>query len=331
MSCRAGGQRLSRVGKRSVCPRSPLGSESQHDMRSDARGILTTNSLGSDDLDSCPNCGSPFAASDERCSTCGDHLGFPNVRASNRPAERIALEERYKAAMERAESRMAKLAVETFQKAVSRSSAVFNCDIYRLRELVAEGKSLYANYYLAVRAQVRKAADEENDRLRRAVDSLVFGSYADQIIFGALSIDGKGLASYGAYSLVLREIAVAKRASLLEENSYSFIARHKLKPSDGLPPGHRSVWEKREELAVAKLADAIRPDTPESSYPGILLSNGTSRTEDDFIEVHLYGPFNLQAIEYVCGNSNPKRPEERALLAVIKDLLSNSKKQWVEA
>jgi hypothetical protein len=282
-------------------------------------------------MDSCPNCGSSFAASDEKCSTCGDHLGFPNVRAANASVERAALRSRYEAAMERAGARGAKSVVEGFQNAVSRSFAVFNCDIYRLRELVAEPKSLYANYYLAVRAQVRKAAEEENDRLRRTVDSLVFGAYAEEIRFGSLSIDGKGLASYGAYSLVLRDIAVAKRASLLEENSYSFFDRQKLKPSDPLPPGYRCVWEKRQELAVAKLADALQADTPASKYPGILLRNGAGRAEDDFVEVHLYGTFNLQAIEYVCGNSKPARREERSLLTVVKDLLANSGKQWIEA
>jgi hypothetical protein len=282
-------------------------------------------------LDSCQHCGSPFAASDEKCSTCGSHLGFPNVRASNQSAEHIALEARYKAAMERAESRNAKPSVENFKRAVSRSSAVCNCDIYRLRELIIEGKSLYANYYLAVRAQVRKAADEENDRLRRTVDALVFGAYADQIVFGALSIDGKGVTSYGPYSLVLREVAVVKRASLLEENSYSFVARHSLKPPDAIPLGYRCEWGKRQELAVAKLADAIEPTTLESDYPRILLKNGTGRADDDFIEVHIYGPFNQHAIEAVCGSSNPKPYEEKALLAVLKDHLSKSGKKWIEA
>jgi hypothetical protein len=282
-------------------------------------------------VDSCPDCGSPVSSSDERCSSCGHHLGFPNVRVASESAERDALTKRYEAAMDRAAARGASEAVASFRAEVAVSSAIVNCDVYRLRELFTEGKSLYSNYHLAVRSQVRKAADIEQDRLRRSVDSLLFGEYAEQIRFGALSIDGNGVRSYGEYSLVLREVAVAKRASLLEENSYSFVVRHDLRPSDPLPAGYRCPWPNRRELAVAKLADLIQSDTPKSDYPRILLSNGATRANDQFVEVHIYGQFNQHSIESVSGSSNPKRPEERAVLASVKELLSKSNKRWIEA
>ncbi len=37
---------------------------------------------------------------------------------------------------------------------------------------------------------------------------MLFGRYAEQIRFAALSLDGTGLTSYGAYTLKLKEIAV---------------------------------------------------------------------------------------------------------------------------
>lgn len=73
---------------------------------------------------------------------------------------------------------------------------------------------------LGVSGQVRRAAELENDRQRRMVDALLFGGYADQIRFAALSLDGIGLRSYGkgglSYGLCLGDVAIAKRASLLQ-------------------------------------------------------------------------------------------------------------------
>lgn len=240
-------------------------------------------------MDSCPNCGTPFQATEDTCSACNEHLGFPNVRAAEEPTERDALRQRYKEAIDRAAARGAKAAVENFEAEVKRSLAVINCDVYRLRELIVVEKALYANYYLGVRSEVRRAADVENDRQRRSVDALLFGAYADKLRNAALSIDGKGLTSYGAYSVVLREVAVAKRASLLEENSYSFVARHNLKPSEPIPIGYRCAWANRHELAIAKLGDIIEASTPPADYPRVLLSDKGKRADDDFIEVYIYG------------------------------------------
>ena len=136
---------------------------------------------------------------------------------------------------------------------------------------------------------------------------MLFGTYGEDIRFAALSINGLGLRSYGAYGLVLRDVAVAKRASLLEENAYNFVKRHHLDPSSPIPEGYRSSWDNRHELAIAKLADVIGPDTAAAAYAGILLANGIDRAADDFIEVHIFGPFNINAVESVSGNSAPKR------------------------
>jgi hypothetical protein len=285
-------------------------------------------------VDLCSNCGAPLDINRDNCASCGDYVGAPNVRAVNKPNERLALQERYQAALERAEARNAKDAVAGFQTAMEASMAVASCDLYRLRELAADTNALYSNYYLAVRGEVRRAAEAENDRQRRTVDALLFGGYADQIRFAALSLDGVGLRSYGkeglSYGLGLRDVAVAKRASLLDENSYDFVRRRNLDATSTVPPGYRSAWDNRHELVVAKLADLVGPETFGSEYPRILLNSEGDRATDQFVEVHIYGGFNLNAVSSVSGTSTPKRPDDRAVVTVVKELLEKQGKRWIE-
>lgn len=299
------------------------------------KGGILLRSVRGLNVEFCPNCKSPVIASEEKCPTCGDHLGAPNVRAANVPKERAALQKRYQDALERAEFRKAKDAVTSFRSAVENSIAVASCSLYVLRELAASENALYTNYYLAVRGEVRRAAESENDRVRRSVDAILFGTYADQIRFAALSLDGLGLQSYGkdglAYGLGLKDVAIAKRASLLEENEYDFAKRHSLDTSATLPEGYRSDWESRAKLAVAKLGDSISSGLPKSEYGKVLMNNSGDRTKDQFIEIHIFGTFNINAVSSVCGTSKPKRPEEKAMIAVIKELLDNRGTKWIES
>lgn len=285
-------------------------------------------------MDVCPNCGASLIASEDKCPTCGEQVGAPNVRAAGAATQRAALRERYDEALQRAESRGAKKAVLDFRSAVECSIAVVGCELYRLRELAKDPSALYSNYYLAVRGEVRRAAEAENDRQRRTVDALLFGRYAEHIRYAALSLNGIGLTSYGkeglSYGLGLRDIAVAKRASLLEENSYNFVEHHKLSTISSVPAGYQCTWESRPDLAVAKLADLVAPDTNASQYAEILLSSSGDRTTDQFIEVHIYGGFNINAVSSVCGTSTPKQPDDRGVITVVKELLEKQGKKWIE-
>jgi hypothetical protein len=286
-------------------------------------------------LNTCPNCGVQIAATEEKCPTCGEHVGAPNVRAAKSPDERLALERRYEAALRRAELRQSEKTVDEFRKAVENSIAVASCGLYPLRELASSPNTLYTNYYLGVRAEIRRAAELENDIQRRTVDAVLFGVYAEQIRFAALSIDGVGLKSYGkdglVYGLGLRDIAIAKRASLLEENSFDFVRRHSLETSSEFPQGYRSDWENRHKLAVAKLADLIWPKMPPVEFAGLLLASSGDRMSDQFVEVHIFGTFNINALASVSGTSNPKQNADRAVAAVVKGLLAQNGIRWIEA
>jgi len=275
----------------------------------------------------CSNCKNPFSETDDRCPRCGADVGFPNVRAA--AAELPDLNKRYEAAVASAGKQGRYDALNKFEERMKTTSAVISVKLGFLHSFVADNKQLYATYQLGVRAQTRKAAAAEDDRYRIAVEGMIFGSYGEKIRYAALSLDGRG-PSYGDYSFRLEEIAVRDRASLLEQNSYDFVEHHKLKKGR-IPPGYRSAWPERHKLAVAKLAAQVSSTTIEEDYAQLLLPAAADRSSDEFIEVHIFGPLDISAIESIRGKSALRKKADQALVANIKAWVRKAGKTWVEA
>ncbi len=279
----------------------------------------------------CTVCETLISSSADICHGCGELLGAPNVRSVNKEEEKRALEERYKRALERAAELGTQDRLKAFSQEMKGTCAVVNVDISFLHTFITNEKILYTSYSLGVRGQVRKPAEEDDDRQRLGVEGTLFGSYGEKIRYAALSLDGAGVSSYGSYSLKLREIAISGRSTLLEDNSYVFVEKHGIIAGKALPKGYRSTWEEREKLALAKLADRITTVTPQPGYASILLfSEGDFKT-DDFIEIHIYGPFDAHSIESVRGSSTSENKGEAALIETVKEHLENSGKAWIEA
>jgi hypothetical protein len=275
----------------------------------------------------CSNCKNPISETDDRCPKCGADVGFPNVRAA--AAELPDLNKRYEAVVASARKQGKHDVLNKFEERMKTTSAVISVKLGFLHFFVANDKQLYTTYQLGVRAQTRKAAAAEDDRYRLAVEGMLFGSYGDRIRYAALSLDGRG-PSYGDYSFRLEEIAVKNRASLLEENSYDFVERHNVKKGR-IPPGYRSVWQERHKLAVAKLAAQVSSTTIKEDYPQLLLPAAIDRSSDEFVEVHIFGPIDISAIESVWGKSKPRTKPDQALVANIKAWVRRAGKTWVEA
>jgi hypothetical protein len=159
---------------------------------------------------------------------------------------------------------------------------------------------------------------------------MIFGGYAAEIRYAALSLDGRGLKSFGSYAIKLREVTIIERATLLEDNSYQFIWKHNIQPREDIPPGYKATWRERHKLAVAKLAGQISSGTTEQEHSKILLFSEGDRATDEFIEVHIYGRFDNKAIESVKGISTISGKYERASLSIIKDHLKSAGKAWIE-
>ena len=279
----------------------------------------------------CSECGSIIPHDRETCPTCGTNAGFPNVREVSAVSEKDALEERYNRAIKYAHADGLDLLLEELSQASKYSHAVIAIDLDYLNGFITKDEVLYSCYALMVSGEMRKAASSVNDKKRRGVGGFFFGSYADKIRYAALSLDGKGLSSYGQFTLVLKEIAVKARATLLEENSFRFYDRFKHIIPNNFPPGHRAVWDERHKLITAKLAGRITDTTTKDDFPGMLLSSTGNRETDDFIEVHIYGAFDNAAVEAVSGNSKALCKADKAQLAVVKEKLIEKGVRWVES
>jgi hypothetical protein len=81
---------------------------------------------------------------------------------------------------------------------------------------------------------------------------------------------------------------------------------------------------------VAKLSGQISSTTSEANHSKILMSDTGDRATDEFIEVHIYGGFNNNAIESVRGNSSTKDKLNMALASAIQDHLNKAGQQWIE-
>lgn len=275
----------------------------------------------------CNNCNTPIGAIETMCTTCGDPVGFPNVRAASE--DQATLDVRYEAALDAARQDGREAELSKFSEKIKETFAAINVDLRFLDYFLTAGNQLYGTYQLSLNAETRKAATAANDRNRAGVEGTLFGTYGQKIRYAALSL-GNGLKSYGNYSIRLRDIAVRNRSSLLEQNSYVFLERHDLRPKDPIPSGFRAVWGERHKLAVAKLGHAVSETTREEDYPELLLTNGGTRANDEFIEVHIYGPLDSIAIESVKGNSKLKKQPDKALAANAKERLIKAGKHWIE-
>lgn len=276
-------------------------------------------------------CGSMVPYNYLVCPTCGTYAGFPNVREVSSVIEKEALERRFNNAIKDAHTNGSDVRLEDLTKASKDTRAVVAIELDCLSSFMTKDEPLYSSYGLLVSSEIRKAASIKNDKKRRGIEGFLFGSYADKIRYAALSLDGKGLSSYGSFTLVLKDTAVKLRATLLEDNSYKFYDKFKAQIADNFPPGYRAIWDERHKLAVAKLADLITDATTNDKFPGILLSCAGNRETDNFIEVHIYGPFDNAAVEAVVGNSRYSNKAYNAQLAVVKEKLIKKSVRWVES
>ena len=279
----------------------------------------------------CSECGSTIPHDRVACPTCGTHAGFPNVREVSSASEKEALERRFNKAIKDAQADGRGVRLEELSQASKATRAVIAIDLDYLAGFITNDETLYSSYGLLVSGEIRKAASSLNDKKRRGVEGFFFGSYANEIRYAALSLDGKGLSSFGPFTLVLKDIAVKARATLLEENTYKFYDKFKADIPDNFPRGFRAVWGERNKLAVAKLADRITVTTTNDNFPGILLSCTGDRKTDDFIEVHIYGAFDNTAVEAVFGNSKTSSKADKAQLAVVKEKLTKKSIRWMES
>ena len=273
--------------------------------------------------ETCSFCGNEVPPPSQHCPHCGRPGRFWNVLNANESSEVAALNRRYQAAKKDALSRKADVALQLFENALVGSKAVisrFQSDVLRL---ASSTRQLYGTYYQLIEAGLRLPDGDEWDVLRELADTVLFPKYKEEIRFGALSLDGRGLPNYGECSIVLREKMIADRTSVFEENSALFVERHNIKISrkPNLPKGYRATWPERGKLGVAKLYGRIDSTTTPDKYSRILLRAGATSERDDFIEVHIFGPMTVLTMEQVIVIA-PQASKRTTIVRAIKSKLA---------
>jgi hypothetical protein len=275
----------------------------------------------------CERCKLEVSESSSICTSCGTFAGYCNVRIAEKVEEVEALEVRYRQALMDAEGRGVLGKVEEFDADVRTiSQAVVAMDPDTLCRLATNANELFSNYQLMVRAHARKAAILSNDQRRMAVDGRLWGQFGSEIRYAALSLDRKGLLSYGDCFAILRDLHIEHRTSVLEKNSYDFVESSE---SKDMPLGRRSNWKNRHKVAVAKCAERIDVATEKADFPRLLMESGITRQQDDFIEVHIFGPFDFKAIDAIGTSGNISEKRDQLTLEIIKKYAAAEGKIWL--
>lgn len=271
----------------------------------------------------CSECGHDIQQPAERCPHCGRPGYFWNVLTAMETAEREALERRYQAAKRDAVSRKADAQLQDFENAIANSQAVIARSESEVLRLASSTKQLYSTYYEQIEAGVRLPDGDEWDVLRELADTVLFPKYKQEMRFAALSLDGFGLSNYGSCSIVFREDMISHRASVFEENSALFMERRKIKISrtPALPKGHRATWDDRAKLCAVKLSQKIDSTTLSDKYSALLMKQGVSSEDDEFVEVHIWGPMTVLTMERVIVTT-PKPHHRATILKAIKAKLA---------
>jgi hypothetical protein len=212
--------------------------------------------------------------------------------------------------------------VAKFESALAQSRAVIGRPAAEVDRLASNERQGYATYYQLVDAEIRLPDDNEWDPLRRMADAALFPGYEKQIRFAALSLDGMGIHTYGECFLVCKDAMIGHRASVFESNSAMFVANLPIASGqiESAVRGRRSTYGDRAVLCVAKLADRLADDTDATNFSAVLMKQGSTPAEDDFVEVNIYGPMTIRTIDKVIIHG--ARARRKAYVKSLRDRLA---------
>src|ERR1017187_8687472 len=200
----------------------------------------------------CPTCGTHVRSHEKDCPSCGSFCWFPNVRKAEESEELRELDRRYNSAKAVAAGSGREVVFLGYESALAYSVAVLCRSLDQVKALLSSESAVYTSYSRQRSSGGRRAEETPIETQREATDVRVFPSYHEEIGFADLSLDGKGVGSYGACSLVLKSIAIERRTTVFWENAMDFCSRVCPDPREPIPLGYRAPWPIRAKLAAAK-------------------------------------------------------------------------------
>jgi hypothetical protein len=241
-----------------------------------------------------------------------------------------ALDQRFDAARDEASKRGADAAFDAFSAAAASAHAVWCKPWGELQRLAVSAKQGAGTYYQQIEAEMRLPDGDRWDGLRRITEEALFPGYKEKIRFAALSLEHAGPKSYGPTTMTFREDLIAHRASVFEENNVVFMDRRevKIKDAPNASLGFRAPWGSRGRLAAAKLGASLLPSTTPGEHAGILLKQGPTSADEDFVEVHIHGPVTIRSFHRVDVSRDAVSRAEKAeptktQLRMLRERLAN--------
>lgn len=264
----------------------------------------------------CPHCGDLVSESERFCAACGADAGYPNVRMAQRAEEVHQLNARLAQARASAKALGYESELDQLGTSVASSEAVIARPLRRIIDLIEDAHRPYSTYHQEVSAGIRAPEDNKFDRTRTQFENAVFPNYFQQIRFGALTINQTWPSWFGDHAFILKEMMIAHRATVFEENPATLAPRLRLSLTDVFPPGYRATWDRRGDLAMAKLYPKLDSSTRVANHASLIMSSAAGGA-GDYIEVHVFGPFNRSAIAKILG-PRPRSREDRVIWAAFK-------------
>lgn len=269
----------------------------------------------------CDDCKNEMPITRTTCPHCGRPQLFPNVSLAKDSVEKKKLIDRYNRALSAAAKRDCAQVALRFDEVCTQTTAVFTCPLERLHRETATGTELYETYYDLERLRLRTSSSQNFDweKLRPQAEIELLGSnkHLDQLHYACLSIDGNGLSSYGECAVRLAEPMIAHRASCFEGNTAVIYAKKR-----DLSTCIRCDWGDRNKICVAVCSDRISQSTNEADFPGILLALGVQPDEDQFIEVHIFGPMTCRTFHSVRIDTAGHSPRQKTYRDAIAEKLA---------
>jgi hypothetical protein len=211
--------------------------------------------------------------------------------------------------------------LDAFGDAVGKSYAVIARSLGVIADLIEDERVTYTEYHKKLAAGAL-LPNGEFDQVRVQFENAIFPNFYQEILWGCLSLDGKGLTGYGPYAMTLKENLIRHRTTVFEENPAAFSKRHGILLAGKIPAGYRAVWDQRGDLAKAKLHPKIDSRTTVQEFASILMSDNGTTDGADFVEAHVFGPINRHTVEKVVGPI-PRSREDKLVAKRLGRLLKN--------
>ncbi len=261
------------------------------------------------------------------CKKCGNSLGFVTVNLLSDPYFQDGLEARYRAVIAELGANGTADEVKRFEKCVlENGKAVINMDSKLLFKIVNENED-YLSYQRAVEQGKRVKADFENDQNRCVVESAFYGYDGRNIVYAALSLDEKGLESYGDVSVVLRTEDIEARSTIFETNTYFLfdeLVANGWRVRELMPPGHCGTWNERVQIASIKHSAQIRENQGVADFAALILRSDGDRKNDVLLELHIFnqiGPYQFEKVNIEKKTASKfKLVESKVLKLKLADL-----------